>query len=111
MSKFKTKGDDEMGNDIKQDLLEKGFKVVLFKDVKDAKYSSGEIYLSEESEDSILEMLNINPTTAALSGEQEKLFIVGKSKPLAHYFTAGEEPPSIADVTTTLKYEVIEATE
>lgn len=99
-----------MEKDIINELLEKGFEVVDFVDIRDPKHSFEEIYLNEEDTENILEMLGINPDTAALSGEQEKLFVTGESQPLAQYYRRGEEPPNIKDVIAPLKYEVKEAT-
>lgn len=99
-----------MEKDIVKDLVEKGFEVVDFVDIRDPNHSFEEIYLKEEDTENILEMLGINPDTAALSGEQEKLFVTGELKPLAQYYRQGEEPPNMEDVIGPLKYEVKEAT-
>ncbi|OES46158.1 hypothetical protein [Domibacillus iocasae] len=99
-----------MEKDIVKDLLEKGFEVADFVDIRNPKHLFKEIYLKEEGTENLLEMLGINPDTAALSGEQEKLFVTGESQPLAQYYRQGEEPPNIKDVIAPLKYEVKEAT-
>lgn len=93
-----------------KDLVEKGFEVVDFIDIRNPEHLFEEIYLKEEDTENILEMLGINPDTAALSGEQEKLFVTGESQPLAQYYRQGEEPPASEEVRAPLKYEVKEAT-
>lgn len=98
-----------MEKDLVKDLVAKGFEVVDFVDIRDPKHVFEEIYLKEEDTENILEMLGIAPDTAALSGEQEKLFVTGESAALDPYYRQGEEPPNRKDVIVPLKYEVKEA--
>lgn len=95
-----------MNEDILRQLINKGFKVVDFVDVKTGKQVQEKVLLKKETTETLLFKLCINPTTAALSGEEEKLFVTGM---LQLNDEQNKKKSNDKEIPVVMKYKVVKA--
>lgn len=97
-----------MSEDILTQLINKGFKTVNFIDVRTAKKVWENVSLKKEKTETLFLRLCIDPSTAALSGKEEKLFVTGIFHPAVQQSIKN---PGDKDIAKVMKYEVAEASD